>query len=43
MVELSSYIALANFMTRGNVAMGIESQEFSTACGLEPLVRAQVA
>ncbi|HEY3906503.1 MAG TPA: carboxymuconolactone decarboxylase family protein [Streptosporangiaceae bacterium] len=43
MVELSSYIALANFMTRGNVAMGIESQEFSTACGLEPLVRAQAA
>ena len=43
MVELSSYIALANFMTRGNVAMGIESQEFSTACGLEPLARAQAA
>jgi alkylhydroperoxidase family enzyme len=41
MVELSSYIALANFMTRGNVALGIESQEFSAACGLEPLVRAQ--
>jgi alkylhydroperoxidase family enzyme len=43
MVELSSYIALANFMTRGNVALGIESQEFSTACGLEPLARAQAA
>jgi alkylhydroperoxidase family enzyme len=43
MVELSSYIALANFMTRGNVALGIESQEFSTSCGLEPLVRAQAA
>jgi alkylhydroperoxidase family enzyme len=41
MVELSSYIALANFMTRGNVALGIESQEFSAACGLEPLARAQ--
>jgi alkylhydroperoxidase family enzyme len=37
MVELCTYIALANFMTRGNVAMGIESQEFSAACGLEPL------
>src|SRR6266700_1298657 len=43
MVELSSYIALANFMTRGNVALGIESQEFSAACGLEPLVRSQAA
>lgn len=43
MVELSSYIALANFMTRGNVAMGIESQEFSASCGLEPLARTQAA
>ncbi len=40
MVELTSYIALANLMTRGNVAMGIESQEFSAACGLEPLAAA---
>jgi alkylhydroperoxidase family enzyme len=40
LVELTSYIALANFMTRGNVAMGIESQEFSAACGLEPLAAA---
>lgn len=37
LVELTTYIALANFMTRSNVAMGIESQEFSAACGLEPL------
>ncbi len=43
MVELTSYIALANFMTRGNVAMGIESQEFSAACGLEPLAAASTA
>ncbi len=43
MVELTSYIALANFMTRGNVAMGIESQEFSAACGLEPLATASGA
>lgn len=42
LVELTSYIALANFMTRGNVAMGIESQEFSAACGLEPLATATV-
>jgi alkylhydroperoxidase family enzyme len=37
LVELTTYIALANFMTRGNVAMGIESQGFSAACALEPL------
>jgi len=37
LVELTAFIALANFMARSNVAMGIESQEFSTACGLEPL------
>jgi alkylhydroperoxidase family enzyme len=43
MVELTTYIALANFMTRGNVAMGIESQEFSAACGLEPLATARSA
>jgi AhpD family alkylhydroperoxidase len=37
LVELTTYIALANFMTRSNTAFGIESQEFSAACGLEPL------
>jgi alkylhydroperoxidase family enzyme len=37
LVELTSYAALANFMTRSNTAMGIESQEFSAACGLKPL------
>jgi hypothetical protein len=26
-------------MTRGNTAMGIESQEFSAACDLKPLGR----
>jgi len=43
MVELTTYIALANFMTRGNVAIGIESQEFSAACGLAPLATASGA
>ncbi|MBD0323434.1 MAG: carboxymuconolactone decarboxylase family protein [Aldersonia sp.] len=43
LVELTSYIALANFMTRGNVAMGIESQEFAAACGLPPLAVASTA
>jgi alkylhydroperoxidase family enzyme len=37
LVELTTFIALANFMTRGNVAMGIESQGFSAACALQPL------
>jgi AhpD family alkylhydroperoxidase len=37
LVELTMFIALANFMTRGNTAFGIESQEFSAACDLKPL------
>jgi AhpD family alkylhydroperoxidase len=40
LVELTSFIALANFMARSNVAMGVESQEFSAACGLKPLALA---
>jgi alkylhydroperoxidase family enzyme len=37
LVELTMFSALANLMTRANTAMGIESQEFSAACGLKPL------
>ncbi|MGH3433870.1 MAG: carboxymuconolactone decarboxylase family protein [Thermocrispum sp.] len=37
LVELTSFIALANFMSRGNTAMGIGSQEYAAACGLPPL------
>jgi alkylhydroperoxidase family enzyme len=37
LVELTAYTALANFVTRTNIAFGIESQEFSAACGLKPL------
>ena len=37
LVELTAYIALANFATRTNIAFGIESQGFSAACGLKPL------
>ena len=37
LVELTMFIALANLYTRSNTAIGIESQEFSAACGLEPL------
>ena len=36
-VELTAIIAFANFTTRGNVALGIESDGFAAACGLKPL------
>lgn len=36
-VELTAVIAFANFTTRGNVALGIESDGFADACGLAPL------
>ncbi|PRX50019.1 alkylhydroperoxidase family enzyme [Prauserella shujinwangii] len=34
MVELTAFIALSNFMTRNNTALGIESQGFSSACAV---------
>jgi alkylhydroperoxidase family enzyme len=37
LVELTSVIGYANLTTRGNVALGIESEGFADACGLEPL------
>ncbi len=37
MVELTAYIALANFYARSNVAFGVESDGFAKACGLKPL------
>jgi alkylhydroperoxidase family enzyme len=37
LVELTMVIALANFATRFNTAIGIESQEYSAACDLTPL------
>jgi alkylhydroperoxidase family enzyme len=40
LVELTAFVALANFMARSNVAMGIESQGFSVACDLKPLALA---
>ena len=36
-VELTAVIAFANLTTRGNVALGIESDGFAAACGLPPL------
>jgi alkylhydroperoxidase family enzyme len=37
MIELTVVIAFANFSTRSNVALGVESQGFSAACAI-PLV-----
>ena len=42
MVELTTFVALANLYSRSNVAMGIESQGFSSACELE-LARPELA
>jgi alkylhydroperoxidase family enzyme len=39
LIELTAVIAFANFTTRANVALGIESDGFAAACGLEPLAR----
>jgi alkylhydroperoxidase family enzyme len=36
-IELTAAIAFANFTTRGNVALGIESDGFAAACGLRPM------
>jgi alkylhydroperoxidase family enzyme len=41
MVELTTQVALANLYARSNVAMGIESQGFSSACEFK-LARADV-
>ena len=43
LVELTAFVAMANYMARSNVAMGIESQEFSSACDLKPLALASSA
>lgn len=40
LVELTTFIAVANLMTRANTAFGIESQEFAAACELRPLAAA---
>lgn len=37
LVELTAFIGAANLVSRSNTALGIESQGFSTACGLPPL------
>jgi alkylhydroperoxidase family enzyme len=40
LVELTAVIAFANFTTRPNVALGIDSDGFADACGLKPLAAA---
>lgn len=37
LIELTAVVAFANFTTRPNVALGIESDGFAAACGLKPL------
>ena len=37
LVELTAFIAAANMASRANVALGIEAQGLSAACGLPPL------
>jgi len=39
LVELTSVIGFANLTTRGNVALGIESEGFAAACGLKPMAQ----
>jgi len=39
LVELTAVVAFANFTTRPNIAMGIESDGFASACGLKPLAQ----
>jgi alkylhydroperoxidase family enzyme len=43
MIELTVFIAFSNFSTRGNVALGIESQGFSAACEIPLAARPEVA
>ena len=43
MIELTAYIAYANLATRANVANGVESQGFSSACEIPLAARAEIA
>ena len=37
LLELTARVGAMNMAARGNVALGIRSQEFSASCGLAPL------
>lgn len=39
LVELTTFIALANMNARGNVALGIESEGYADSCELKPLAQ----
>jgi alkylhydroperoxidase family enzyme len=39
MVELTAFVGMSNQVTRTNVALGIQAQGFSAACGLAPLAQ----
>jgi alkylhydroperoxidase family enzyme len=43
LVELTVVIAFANLSTRSNVALGVESQEFSSACEIPLATRHELA
>ena len=40
LLELTTRVGVMNMTARGNVALGIRSQEFSASCGLPPLATA---
>src|SRR4051812_25443212 len=40
LLELTARVGAMNLTARGNVALGIRSQEFSASCGLAPLATA---
>jgi alkylhydroperoxidase family enzyme len=42
-VELTTFVALANLYSRSNTALGIESQGFAAACDLRPLATRSTA
>jgi alkylhydroperoxidase family enzyme len=42
MIELTVFIAFANFATRSNTALGIESQGFSAACEIPLAARPEI-
>jgi AhpD family alkylhydroperoxidase len=43
LLELTARVGAMNMTARGNVALGIRSQEFSASCGLAPLAAPTVA
>ena len=42
LIELTTVIGFANLTTRSNIALGIESEGFAAACGLEPMAERAV-